>query len=184
MNNWTSLLDNVTEQCITEFGGLPQEQLCWQPGKDKWSIAQNLNHLIIVNETYYPVFESLLQGTYKPPLIAKSGIIVSLTSNLILKAVKPDRNKKIKTFSMWQPGNIRKGNDIIKRFETHQNLLKQTIESVSKFANTGVVISSPANRNIVYKIETAFDIITFHELRHLEQAKEVLALLKRQPTIA
>ena len=42
----------------------------------------------------------------------------------------------------------------------------------------GTVISSPANKNIVYKLENAFDIITTHEQRHLEQAREVLADLK------
>jgi hypothetical protein len=40
------------------------------------------------------------------------------------------------------------------------------------------VISSPANKNIVYKLETAFDIIVSHEQRHLEQAKEILQLMK------
>ena len=42
----------------------------------------------------------------------------------------------------------------------------------------GVVISSPANKNIVYKLEVAFDIIVSHEQRHLEQAREVLQLIK------
>jgi hypothetical protein len=41
------------------------------------------------------------------------------------------------------------------------------------------VISSPANRFIVYKIGRAFDIIVAHEERHLNQAKEVKAFLKK-----
>ena len=40
----------------------------------------------------------------------------------------------------------------------------------------GVVISSPANKNIVYKLETALDIITTHEKRHFEQARRILVL--------
>jgi hypothetical protein len=43
----------------------------------------------------------------------------------------------------------------------------------------GTVISSPANKYIVYKLETAFDIIVAHEERHLEQAKEVLSVLRK-----
>jgi hypothetical protein len=47
------------------------------------------------------------------------------------------------------------------------------IQSSSKLLEYKTVISSPANRNIVYKLETAFDIIVAHEFRHFEQAKEV-----------
>jgi len=35
------------------------------------------------------------------------------------------------------------------------------------------IISSPANRIIVYKLETAFGIMVAHEKRHLGQEKEV-----------
>lgn len=45
----------------------------------------------------------------------------------------------------------------------------------------GIVISSPANKNIVYKLETAFNIIVTHEQRHFEQAKEVLIELRKKP---
>ncbi len=33
--------------------------------------------------------------------------------------------------------------------------------------------TSPANPNIVYTLEKAFEIIVMHEIRHLEQAKRV-----------
>jgi hypothetical protein len=69
--------------------------------------------------------------------------------------------------------------DILKRFESHQNELKQKIENAKEFVVRGIVISSPANKNIFYKLETAFDIIVSHEQKHLEQAKEVLNLLKQ-----
>jgi hypothetical protein len=50
------------------------------------------------------------------------------------------------------------------------------MEDDGEFVERDVVISSPANRNIVYKLKTAFDIIMSHEQRHFEQAKEVLNL--------
>jgi hypothetical protein len=50
------------------------------------------------------------------------------------------------------------------------------IEEAKELVAKGTVIASPANKNIVYKLETAFDIIVSHEQRHLEQAKEVLVL--------
>jgi len=65
------------------------------------------------------------------------------------------------------------------RFKNHQEALKQRIKEVDDLVKKGTVISSPANKIIVYKLETAFDIIVTHEQLHLEQAKEILNLLKK-----
>lgn len=179
MKNWTSTLDNITNQALNEFGTLSKEQMNWKPNSNTWSIAQILEHLIVVNETYYPVLASLENGTYKTPFIAKIGFIVSFLGKTVLKAVQPDRQKKMKTFPIWQPGTSKVSDDILKRFASHQNELKQKIENAKELVVRGIVISSPANKNIVYRLETAFDIIVSHEQRHLEQAKEVLNLLKQ-----
>jgi hypothetical protein len=61
--------------------------------------------------------------------------------------------------------------------KTHQAELKSLIENSTDLVNRGEVISSPANKMIVYKLETAFEIIVTHELRHLEQAKEMREML-------
>lgn len=71
MKNWITVIDDVTHQALTEFGTLTSEQLNWKPHSHISSIAQNLDHLIVVNETYYPVLASLKAGTYKHPLLRK-----------------------------------------------------------------------------------------------------------------
>lgn len=177
MKDWASQLDKITEQFIANFGSLSQEKLNWKPNSQTWSIAQNIDHLIVVNETYYPVLTSLKDGTYKTPFIAKADFIVSFLGKTVLRAVKPDRKKKMKTFPVWEPAVSQANHNILNQFEKHQTELKLRIEASKELIEKGTVISSPANRNIVYKLETAYDIIVTHEQRHLEQAKEVLQLL-------
>ncbi|MCO5260393.1 MAG: DinB family protein [Crocinitomicaceae bacterium] len=177
--SWSRDIDKITKDFNSQFGHLSIEQLNWKPNQQTWSIAQNMEHLIVVNETYYPVLASLNIKTYKTPLIGKIGFIVSFLGKTVLNAVKPDRKKKMKTFSIWEPTKSEINDDILKRFENHQTILKQKIDASKEFIEKGVVISSPANRNIVYKLETAFDIIISHEQRHLEQAREILLLLTK-----
>lgn len=84
----------------------------------------------------------------------------------------------MKTFPIWEPAKSDIKPDIWERFEQQQTDLKKLIQSSSDLLDNGLVISSPVNRNIVYKLETAFDIIVSHELRHFEQSKEVENLRK------
>jgi DinB superfamily len=174
--NWNLEIEKVTLAVEKNFNHLTTEELNWKPHPDIWSIAQNLDHLIVVNETYYPVLASLKAGKYKPPFIAKIGFMVSFLGKTVLGAVQPDRQKKMKTFPIWEPSKSEVESDILMRFKNHQTELQQKIEEAKELVAKGAVIASPANKNIVYKLETAFDIIVSHEQRHLEQAKEVLVL--------
>jgi DinB superfamily len=175
--NWNVEIEKVTLAVEKNFSHLTTEALNWKPHPDVWSIAQNLDHLIVVNETYYPVLAALKAGKYKTPFIAKIGFIVSFLGKTVLGAVQPDRQKKMKTFPIWEPDKSEVKSDILIRFKNHQTELQQKIEEAKELVEKGTVIASPANKNIVYKLETAFDIIVSHEQRHLEQAKEVFDIL-------
>jgi hypothetical protein len=178
MNNWNLQIDKITERFVAEFESLSTEQLNWKPNSQSWSIAQNIEHLIVVNETYFPVLASLKEGSYKKPFIAKFGFLVSFLGKTILDAVKPNRIKKMKTFPIWEPTSSSVKGDVLDQFIKHQSELKHQIESSNDLVKNGTVISSPANKNIVYTLEIAFDIIISHEQRHFEQAKEVLHLME------
>jgi hypothetical protein len=84
----------------------------------------------------------------------------------------------MKTFPIWEPIKSDIKEDIWERFEKNQNELKILIQSSSDLLDKGTIISSPANRNIVYKLETAFTIIVSHEKRHFEQSLEVERIRK------
>lgn len=177
MKTLISQINKNTDEFLEAFDGLSSEQINWKPDSKTWSIGQNIDHLIIINRSYWPVIESVRNGTYKPPLIAHLGFMVSLFGKMILKAVQPDRKRKVKTFPIWEPSQSEIQEGILDRFKEHQQELKKMIENSRDLISQGVVISSPANRNIVYKLETAFEIMVTHERRHLAQAKEVLRLM-------
>ncbi|MFM8370951.1 MAG: DinB family protein, partial [Bacteroidota bacterium] len=95
--------------------------------------------------------------------------------SFILKSVQPDRKQKIKTVPVWEPrtGNI--DTDILDQFARHQERLSQYINDLD---GINIAIASPASKFIVYTLDKALDIITTHEKRHLEQARELAGLLK------
>ncbi len=178
MKNWITQIDETTAAFQTSFGTLTEKQLNWKPNPTTWSIAQNMDHLITINETYFPILAALKAGTYQPHFMAKIGLLTSFFGKMLLNAVKPTTKKKIKTFPIWEPATSQISGDILDRFTKHQGQLKQEMTAAKEFIEKGAVISSPANKYIFYKLATAFDIIVIHEQRHLEQANALLLKLK------
>ena len=177
MQKWTAQIDQNTQAFENAFGELTHDYLNWKANTETWSIAQNLDHLIIINSSYFPILEALHEGTHKTPLAGKLGFLVSFFGKTVLNAVQPERKKKIKTFPLWEPSNSAIQDTNLSEFKIHQEELKTAVLDALPFVERGAVIASPANKNLVYTLECAFDIIVTHEQRHLEQAKEVLQMM-------
>ena len=75
------------------------------PATGAWSIAQHLDHLIKVNESYYPIIEVVRSGEYKAPWQAKVGFLTSTFGKMILKSVQPQTTRKTKTMTICNPRN-------------------------------------------------------------------------------
>jgi hypothetical protein len=181
--HWINSVDDITKAFTKDFGHLSSRQLNFRPTPSAWSIAQNIEHLIVINETYYPVIHSVRTDSYQVPWIGKLKFLVKFFGKTILKSVQPDRKKKMKTFPLWEPSKSDIKGDIVDRFARHQEELKNIIAASSDLLDKGTIISSPANRNIVYTLSDAFEIIIAHERRHLEQAREVLRSVREQKTV-
>lgn len=173
IENWLHEIDQITLAFKKNFEALSEEELNWKPNVQTWSIARNIEHLIIINESYFLTLEALRKGTYKTPLIGKLGFLTKLMGQTMLKAVQPDRREKTKTFSMWEPTQGEEITGILNKFKEHQEDLKRQIKWSKEQLKKGAVLASPANKYIIYPLHTAFKIIITHEKRHFEQAKGV-----------
>ena len=53
------------------------------------------------------------------------------------------------------------------------------IKLLTQQVDLKTVIASPANANIIYRLETALNIIVAHEQRHWNQIKEILTFINK-----
>ncbi len=173
-------LDAITAEVRQEFEDLPKAELHLNPSAKNWSIAQNLAHLIVINSSYFPIFQKLKDGTYRGAFIGKIPFFPRLFGDMIYKSVSDGGKKKVKTFTLWEPEKLESGEDIIGRFISHQDEMKNWIYQMEPFVLQKRVIHSPANKLIVYSLEQALQIIIAHEWRHLDQAKNVLQNIKKE----
>ncbi|MFK7948981.1 MAG: DinB family protein [Saprospiraceae bacterium] len=177
IQDWESKINEATGLFKSKFGGLTANELNWKPNAETWSIAQNIHHLMTTNEEYYKVIDSVRNGDINLPFTARFGFFTNFVGNMLYNALEPSRRIKVKTFSVFEPT---KGSDldddIIKKFIQHQTNFITFIKSCEDLLIKNQVICSPVNRQIVYTLEKAFDIITIHEFRHYNQASELMEM--------
>lgn len=174
MKQWIQEINTISSEVEHLFGALSTEVLHHKPNPATWSIAENLQHLITLNSSYFPIFKQLKNGTIRRPFVGKFGFFTKLFGNMIFKSVSDGGKKKIKTFPLWEPKIFDSQASIVADFLAHQEALKTHIKSLQLFIEKDSVIYSPANQLIVYTLPKALDIIVAHEQRHLEQAKQLL----------
>ena len=173
MTDYSSRIDSVTTKALMTTRSLSADKLTWSPDDEQWSIAQILDHVIVLNSSYFPLFESLSNGQYKAPFIAKFRFLATFFGKFILKSVQPEEPRKTKTMDIWQPRGHTDTAGILDRFASHQQELLDHLKTMDGVVDGNTIINSPANRNIVYRLDTAIDIIITHEERHLLQIIEI-----------
>lgn len=171
---WTSDLQVLTRAYRERLEDLSARELNWKPAPDAWSVGQILEHLIVTNESYYPEVEALREGRARVPWHGRIGFVTRLIGRLVLKAVEPERRRKVKTFEAWEPSASAVPADIVERFVEHQEGLVRFVRDSADLVREGAVVRSPALPFLVYDLETAFEIVVTHEKRHLNQVDETL----------
>ncbi len=170
---WTSQIDEITDLYKEAFGAMSNQALNKKPSQEEWSIAQNLDHLITINKSYYSIPDKIRANNYKLPRVATWSFFAKTVGNMILGSVERSRKRKTKTFPVWEPSADEEIPNIYREFLAEQEQLKAWIRSIDDLLEKDVVIGSPANQNICYKLTKALDIIVEHERRHFKQCVEV-----------
>jgi len=85
------------------FEALSAEQINWRPSAGQWSIAQCLEHLIRLNEPYFPQIDKILSGQRKASLWERVPLLPAFFGRLVLSAVQPEPKKKVKARPEYTP---------------------------------------------------------------------------------
>ena len=175
IDDWIFRLDCVTDAVEQECSLFQQDILEARPQPESWSAAEVIEHIVAVNTSYFPLFDALISGTYRVPWIAHIGFVPGMFGRMILNSVRPENKRKTSTLRIWQPVPGAHEAQIASQFRQHQNTLKEYLKALEPFLERNMIINSPANRNIVYPLSTALEIVVTHEERHLDQFKRALA---------
>jgi hypothetical protein len=169
----SSRLDGVRVHARQTAGGLGPDQINWQPERKSWSVGQCLEHLIITQERYEPVIPGLIarargtaSRTYEPWK-------TTLVGRFIKRSVTPG-SRPVPTGRVFAPSPQARP-DVLNVFLRKTDELERWLEDSDGLDLGRIKLASPMSRLVRYHLGEAFDIVTLHCERHLQQADRVKA---------
>jgi DinB family protein len=166
--------ERVRSDASATFGALSAEQINWKPSAGEWSIAQCLEHLILLNEPYFPEIDKILSGQRKASLWERVPLLPAFFGRLVLTAVQPDSKKKVKARPAFEPVSSSIDIGILLRFATHQQDLIRRMKATAELPIEKIIVTSVVSPFVTYSLLDAYRILVAHERRHLKQAGRVM----------
>ncbi len=173
LSSQLSRLERSTQRAQESFAPLRPQQLNWKSHPGRWSVGQCLDHLITTNALYFPLFDQITQGTWKPNLWERLGLFSGFLGKMLVRDMGPEVKRKSSSPAAFRPSQSEIPGDIVSRFVDHQTALLDTLRQLPHDLDQRIV-SSPAASFITYSLGDAVQIITGHEERHLNQAQAVM----------
>jgi len=168
-------LHAVATDAGSSFGQLTTQQLNWKPSPDEWSVAQCLDHLIASNKGFIPIIQEIKRGEYKHSLKERVPVLPRFFGSLVLNAVKPETQRKLKATKPFQPSSSEFGGDIVSQFQVQQKQIAEHMRSTETLDLRKIIITSPVASFVTYSLFDGYRIIVAHDQRHVAQAKRVMA---------
>ena len=147
-----------------------------RPTPLSWSAAECLAHLSISSELFLPVLRDALDKARKPG--KRSKVKMDLLGRVLAWFLEPPIRKKVKTSVPFVPKSTRAKADAFGEFASLQEKLMDLVREARE-ADLRHKIVSPFDKRVRYNLLSAFHIVAAHERRHLWQAEQAVAELRR-----
>ena len=163
------LIDTANKQ----FDGLSETQINWKPSKEKWSIGECIEHLVVTHKLYnlkIKELQTLFENSGEGSLKFKH----TFSGRMILRYVDPNKTTRTKTFKIFKPTIREINSNIIKSFCEEVETMISLARKLHGVNLTKLKISSPVTKILKMNVGDALLINLYHDERHLNQAKKIL----------
>ncbi|EJL68576.1 DinB family protein [Chryseobacterium populi] len=177
-----SELKEITSQNVQYTETLlnrPENELNYRALENSWSVLECIEHLNRYGNFYIPEINRRMPASTSGPAPKKT-FSPGVLGNYFAKSMLPkEKLNAMKTFKTMNPIHSRLDKNVLNIFIDQQNQWSDLLERAKNIdlekTKTGISIS----KLIKLKLGDTFRFITYHNLRHIEQAKRVLEMKDR-----
>ena len=159
---------------------LSDEQFNWRPTKKEWSIAECIDHLNVTATLYFPLMKTAIEeGKVNKNFSTGCADKGTIFGGFLLWGLKTKLRIKLKAPSKFVPnqGSYSLG----KTADEFRKVQRDFVEILTRSDGLGIGKirhSTPVFAMAKVTLDQAFDILSTHEHRHLNQAQGVRRSLR------
>lgn len=176
LEGYRKQFEGAPEEFQKLIEGLSDEQFNWRPGEDRWSMAECIDHLVMIGTIMNRNIDEALEKAEARGLRSDGPFKYGALGNWFVRAVSGSeaaRKKKFKAPKTYTPTS----NHSISRLDSaFRKLQTEYVERLKRADGVDLVrvkIPSPITRLIRLSLGQWFALLAGHQERHLQQAKDV-----------
>lgn len=157
--------------------GLSDEQFNWRPGEESWSMAECIDHLVMVGTIMNRSIDEGIQKAEERGLKSDGPFKYGALGNWFVRAVsgsEEGRKRKFKAPKPYTPTSEHSISRLDAAFNEMQDAFVVRVQRANGLDLARVKITSPITRLIRLSLGQWFALLAGHQERHLLQARDVL----------
>ena len=177
-------LNEATDRARQLVGSTEARLFTVRPDPSSWSASECISHLNIATETFLPVLRAAVEEARKRDLRAKREPSMDWLGWFLRWMMEPPVRSRMRTTAPFVPRAVRARAESIAEFIALQGRLIAILKQGTEIGLDRVKIVSPFDKRVKYNLFSAFRILAAHQRRHLWQAEQAVAELRRRQAAA
>jgi hypothetical protein len=149
-----------------------------RPSAMNWSAAECLAHLTLSTELFLPVLRKALEAGRAKGRKKSSTPRMDVIGRILRWFLEPPMRMRTKTTAPFVPKAVRAKADAFGEFASLQEKLIDMLRE-ARNADLRQKVVSPFDKRVRYNVYSAFRIVAAHQRRHLWQAEQAVAELRK-----
>lgn len=186
LDGYRSQFEGAREEFRRLVEGLSDEQFNWRPGEDSWSMAECIDHLVVVGAIMNRSIDEGIQRADERGLKSEGPFKYGALGNWFVRSVggsEKARRRKFKAPKTYTPTSEHSISRLDAAFNELQDAFVVRVQRANGLDLARVKITSPITRLIRLSLGQWFALLAGHQERHLLQAREVLKAIPKPETV-
>ena len=173
LSEYQAQLGAIRDGAVDLLTGLSEVQLNWRPTPERWSIAQNVTHLVVIGRLYLPQFDASIRRAREKGWRRQGPFEYGAIGRWVVAELEPPPRRRLKSPRMFKPQPVRPLDDVRDAFLALQDEYEQRIHAANGIDLERAKVATVFSSLLRIPLGQAFQAFLAHERRHLWQAKQV-----------
>jgi hypothetical protein len=174
LQDYRRQFEDITRDARLLLAGLTDRQLAWRETRDRWSIADCFDHLVVTGQQSLPHIRQAMLEARARGALGRGPFRDRMLERWFVRSMDAPSTWKFKAPRAYRPSLSSPGRETVAGFFLLQQHLIEAVEEANGLDLAVVKVANPVTRWFRMSLGQEFALTAAHERRHVWQARGVL----------